>query len=140
MVTRAAVVAAELLGFQDRVGSLAPGRYADLIAVPGDPLDDLGLLAEVPVVMRGDPGAQGSAGNEAPDRADLGLPPEAGPPALALPSMVGGTRRRSGMFGTVSGYGVEVARQRIHELAEALFRGVSKYAESLSHFQVASAQ
>ena len=49
----ATVVAAELLGWEDRVGSLAPGRYADLIAVPGDPLDDLGLLAEVPFVMRG---------------------------------------------------------------------------------------
>jgi len=32
---------------------LAPGRYADLIAVPGDPLDDLGVLAEVPFVMQG---------------------------------------------------------------------------------------
>ena len=41
------------LGGPDRVGSLAPGRYADLIAVPGDPLDDLGLLAEVPFVMQG---------------------------------------------------------------------------------------
>jgi imidazolonepropionase-like amidohydrolase len=48
----ATVVAAELLGLQDRVGSLAPGRDADLIAVPGDPLDDLGLLADVPFVMR----------------------------------------------------------------------------------------
>jgi imidazolonepropionase-like amidohydrolase len=42
-----------LLVEEDRVGSLAPGRYADLIAVPGDPLDDLGLLAEVPFVMQG---------------------------------------------------------------------------------------
>jgi imidazolonepropionase-like amidohydrolase len=49
----ATVVAAELLGWEDRVGSLAPGRYADLIAVPGDPLEDLGLLAEVPLVMKG---------------------------------------------------------------------------------------
>jgi imidazolonepropionase-like amidohydrolase len=49
----ATVVAAELLGWEDRVGSLAPGRYADLIAVPGDPLADLGLLAEVPFVMKG---------------------------------------------------------------------------------------
>jgi imidazolonepropionase-like amidohydrolase len=49
----ATVVAAELLGWEDRVGSLAPGRYADLIAVPGDPLDDLGLLAAVPFVMQG---------------------------------------------------------------------------------------
>jgi imidazolonepropionase-like amidohydrolase len=49
----ATLVAAELLGWEDRVGSLAPGRYADLIAVPGDPLADLGLLAEVPFVMKG---------------------------------------------------------------------------------------
>jgi imidazolonepropionase-like amidohydrolase len=49
----ATVVAAELLGWEDRVGSLAPGRFADVIAVPGDPLDDLGLLAEVPFVMQG---------------------------------------------------------------------------------------
>jgi imidazolonepropionase-like amidohydrolase len=49
----ATVVAAELLGWQDRVGALAPGRYADVIAVPGDPLADLGLLADVPFVMKG---------------------------------------------------------------------------------------
>jgi imidazolonepropionase-like amidohydrolase len=55
----ATVVAAELLGWEDRVGALAPGRYADAIAVPGDPLAnlgrlaDLGLLADVPFVMQG---------------------------------------------------------------------------------------
>jgi imidazolonepropionase-like amidohydrolase len=49
----ATVVAAELLGWQDRVGALAPGRYADAIAVPGDPLEDLALLADVPFVMQG---------------------------------------------------------------------------------------
>jgi imidazolonepropionase-like amidohydrolase len=49
----ATVVAAELLGWQDRVGALAPGRYADAIAVPGDPLEDLELLADVPFVMQG---------------------------------------------------------------------------------------
>jgi imidazolonepropionase-like amidohydrolase len=49
----ATVVAAELLGWQDRVGALAPGRYADAIAVPGDPLEDLGLLADVPFVLQG---------------------------------------------------------------------------------------
>jgi imidazolonepropionase-like amidohydrolase len=49
----ATVVAAELLGWQDRVGALAPGRYADVIAVPGDPLADLRLLADVPFVMQG---------------------------------------------------------------------------------------
>jgi imidazolonepropionase-like amidohydrolase len=49
----ATVVAAELLGWQDRVGALAPGRYADAIAVPGDPLEDLGRLADVPFVLQG---------------------------------------------------------------------------------------
>jgi imidazolonepropionase-like amidohydrolase len=49
----ATVVAAELLGWQDRVGALAPGRYADAIAVPVDPLEDLGRLADVPFVLQG---------------------------------------------------------------------------------------
>jgi imidazolonepropionase-like amidohydrolase len=52
-IQSATVVAAELLGWRDRVGALAPGRLADVIAVPGNPLDDLGLLAEVPFVMLG---------------------------------------------------------------------------------------
>jgi imidazolonepropionase-like amidohydrolase len=52
-IRSATVVAAELLGWQDRVGSLATGRYADAIAVPGDPLEDLGLLADVPFVLKG---------------------------------------------------------------------------------------
>jgi imidazolonepropionase-like amidohydrolase len=52
-IRSATVVAAELLGWQDRVGALVPGRLADVIAVPGDPLDDLALLADVPFVMQG---------------------------------------------------------------------------------------
>jgi imidazolonepropionase-like amidohydrolase len=52
-IQSATVVAAELLGWRDRVGALAPGRLADVIAVPGNPLDDLGLLADVPFVMLG---------------------------------------------------------------------------------------
>jgi imidazolonepropionase-like amidohydrolase len=52
-IRSATVVAAELLGWQDRIGALAPGRFADAIAVPGDPLDDLGLLADVSFVMQG---------------------------------------------------------------------------------------
>lgn len=45
--------AAELLGWEDRVGSLAPGAHADLIAVRGNPLEDITLLETVDLVMKG---------------------------------------------------------------------------------------
>jgi imidazolonepropionase-like amidohydrolase len=45
--------AAELLGWQDRVGRVAPGLYADLIAVRGDPLADVTELERVRFVMKG---------------------------------------------------------------------------------------
>jgi imidazolonepropionase-like amidohydrolase len=54
----AAIVAAtslnaEIIGWGDRVGSLAPGKLADVIAVPGDPLDDITALEHVGFVMKG---------------------------------------------------------------------------------------
>ena len=48
----ATVVAAELMGWDDRVGRIAQGFAADLIAVAGDPLADVGILADVPIVMK----------------------------------------------------------------------------------------
>jgi imidazolonepropionase-like amidohydrolase len=45
--------AADLLGWQDRVGRVAPGFYADLIAVAGDPLTDVSELEHVRWVMKG---------------------------------------------------------------------------------------
>ena len=45
--------AADLLGWSDRAGAIAPGRYADLIAVDGDPLADLTELERVRFVMKG---------------------------------------------------------------------------------------
>jgi imidazolonepropionase-like amidohydrolase len=45
--------AAELMGWQDRVGTAAPGSFADLIAVPGDPTADVSLLEAVVFVMKG---------------------------------------------------------------------------------------
>ena len=47
------IVAAELMGWQDRVGSLQPGRFADLVAVKGDALSDLDVLNDVALVMKG---------------------------------------------------------------------------------------
>jgi imidazolonepropionase-like amidohydrolase len=46
-------VAAELLQWDDRVGSIAPGRLADVIAVAGDPLEDISELERVVFVMKG---------------------------------------------------------------------------------------
>ena len=45
--------AAQLMGWQDRVGSLEPGKYADLVAVTGDPLADITELERVKFVMKG---------------------------------------------------------------------------------------
>ena len=54
----AAIVAAtslnaEILGMQDRLGTIAPGKLADLIAVPRDPLADVSALEHVHFVMKG---------------------------------------------------------------------------------------
>ena len=47
------VNAADLLGWSDRVGTLEPGKYADIVAVQGDPLADVHLLENVQFVMKG---------------------------------------------------------------------------------------
>jgi imidazolonepropionase-like amidohydrolase len=52
-IQSATLVSAELMGWEDRVGSLRPGRFADLIAVDGDPLDDVTVLEDIPFVMKG---------------------------------------------------------------------------------------
>ncbi|MGA3076072.1 MAG: amidohydrolase family protein [Bryobacteraceae bacterium] len=44
---------ARLLGWQDRIGALKPGDFADIVAVPGDPLQDIGVLQKVVFVMKG---------------------------------------------------------------------------------------
>jgi imidazolonepropionase-like amidohydrolase len=45
-------VAAELLGQSARIGHLAPGMLADMVAVPGDPLQDISVLQKVMFVMK----------------------------------------------------------------------------------------
>ncbi len=44
--------AADLLGHSTEIGSIKPGKYADIIAVSGDPLADIRLLEDVPFVMK----------------------------------------------------------------------------------------
>jgi imidazolonepropionase-like amidohydrolase len=45
--------AAELLDQRGTLGAIAPGAYADVIAVEGDPLKDIGTLEQVSFVMKG---------------------------------------------------------------------------------------
>jgi imidazolonepropionase-like amidohydrolase len=52
-VRAATVNAAELMGWDDKVGALESGHYADLIAVDGDPLTDITVLQHVKFVMKG---------------------------------------------------------------------------------------
>jgi imidazolonepropionase-like amidohydrolase len=44
--------AAEMLGWQDRIGAIEPGKFADLVAVAGDPLADITELERVRFVMK----------------------------------------------------------------------------------------
>jgi len=52
-ICSATTVAAEMVGWQDRVGALRAGLLADVIAGPGDPTGDITLLESVPFVMKG---------------------------------------------------------------------------------------
>jgi imidazolonepropionase-like amidohydrolase len=52
-IMAATSVAALHTGWDDRVGAIEPGRFGDLIAVRGDPLDDITALGSVEVVIKG---------------------------------------------------------------------------------------
>jgi imidazolonepropionase-like amidohydrolase len=52
-IQAATINAADLLGWKDRIGSISPGKYADIIAVKGDPLADPAELTRVRFVMKG---------------------------------------------------------------------------------------
>ena len=51
-IVSATVSGADLLGQSDLLGSIAPGKYADIIAVPGDPLTDVSQFGKVHFVMK----------------------------------------------------------------------------------------
>ncbi|MFI4889741.1 MAG: amidohydrolase family protein [Steroidobacterales bacterium] len=44
---------AKLLGWEGQIGELKPGYYADIVAVPGNPLDDITAVERVAFVMKG---------------------------------------------------------------------------------------
>ena len=52
-ITSATSISAMIMGWESDVGSLEPGKYADVIAVPGHPLDDIAALERVIWVMKG---------------------------------------------------------------------------------------
>jgi imidazolonepropionase-like amidohydrolase len=52
-IQSATIEAARLLGQEAEIGSIAPGSYADLVAVKGDPLADIRVLEQVDAVMKG---------------------------------------------------------------------------------------
>jgi imidazolonepropionase-like amidohydrolase len=51
-IQAATINGAQLLGWSDRIGSVTAGKYADLIAVSGDPLADVAELSKVKFVMK----------------------------------------------------------------------------------------
>ena len=44
---------ARLLGWAGQIGELKPGYYADVIAVPGNPVEDISVVTKVAFVMKG---------------------------------------------------------------------------------------
>jgi imidazolonepropionase-like amidohydrolase len=52
-IRSATMTSAELLGLQEELGSISTGKLADIIAVNGNPLEDISLLQQVSFVMKG---------------------------------------------------------------------------------------
>jgi len=52
-IRSATSMASELLGWKDKLGTIEPGKWADVVAVSGDPLKDISELSRVKFVMKG---------------------------------------------------------------------------------------
>ena len=52
-IRTATVTPAEMLGWSDRIGAIEPGKFADIVAVAGDPLANIAELQNVRFVMKG---------------------------------------------------------------------------------------
>ena len=52
-IQAATTVSAELLGWSDDVGAIAPGHFADMVAVSADPIADISALEHIDHVMKG---------------------------------------------------------------------------------------
>lgn len=51
-IKAATINAAELIGVKDQLGSIEPGKFADIVAVDGDPLKDSQAFGKVIFVMK----------------------------------------------------------------------------------------
>jgi imidazolonepropionase-like amidohydrolase len=51
-IKAATIQAADLLGMKDQLGSVTPGKLADIVAVDGDPLQDIQVMGKVSFVMK----------------------------------------------------------------------------------------
>jgi imidazolonepropionase-like amidohydrolase len=63
-IQAATISAADLIGHRDLLGSIAPGKFADLVAVDGDPLSDVRALEHVGFVMKEGKVYKNEAGRE----------------------------------------------------------------------------
>jgi imidazolonepropionase-like amidohydrolase len=52
-IQSATINAADLMGWADQIGTIEPGKFADIIAVDGNPLDDIKQLENVKFIMKG---------------------------------------------------------------------------------------
>lgn len=52
-IRSATTTSAEMLNMQNDLGGIAPGKYADIVALKGDPLSDISLLQKIDFVMKG---------------------------------------------------------------------------------------